>query len=284
MANLRTSIGKITGGGIKQHLRADLDIVPEEIDVGAYVLILGERWDYYALVADLAHNSGGDRRFAERPIQDRLPDGLARRVNRRTLKPTAQLMTNLCMPAGDGSTTNKPVPATSLPPLHAPVCLAEADDIARLFGQPEQLGHWVVGYTREQGHPVAIDLRNLIRRSVGFFGATGTGKSMIARVILSGLIRMDLAATLTIDLHNELAYDDTATDSGGTDMHVWPRKGNAHPGSPPGSCSGTWNDGYPGLGHPAARGRTQPDRCHPYSYQRAGSRLWQELAERISSA
>lgn len=214
MANLRTSIGKITGGGIKQHLRADLDIAPEEIDVGAYVLILGERWDYYALVADLAHNSGGDRRFAERPIQDRLPDGLARRVNRRTLKPTAQLMTNLCMPAGDGSTTNKPVPATSLPPLHAPVCLAEADDIARLFGQPDQPGCWVVGYTREQGHPVAIDMRNLVRRSVGFYGATGTGKSMIARVILSGLIRMDLAATLTIDLHNELAYDDTATDSG----------------------------------------------------------------------
>src|SRR5690606_26557485 len=136
-------------------------------------------------------------------IQDRLPDGLARRVNRRTLKPTAQLMTNLCMPAGDGSTTNKPVPATSLPPLHAPVCLAAAVDIARLFGQPDQPGCWVVGYTREQGHPVAIDLRNLIRRSVGFFGATGTGKSMIARVILSGLIRMDLAATLTIDLHNE---------------------------------------------------------------------------------
>jgi len=214
MATLRTSIGKITGGGIKQHLRADLEIAPEEIDVGAYVLILGERWHYYALVTDLAHHPGGDPRFAARPLQQRLPAGLARWVNRMALKPTAQLMTNLCVPAGDGTAASKPAPATSLPPLHAPVCLAEAEDIARLFGRPDQPGCWVVGYTREQGHPVAVDLRKMIQRSVGFFGATGTGKSMLARVILSGLIRLDLAATLTFDLHNELAYDDTATDSG----------------------------------------------------------------------
>lgn len=214
MATGQTGIGRIIGGGIKQHLRAELNIASEEIDVGAYVLIFGERWKYYGLVTDLSHPHNRDPRFAERPVQQRLPAGLARRVNRRALKPIAELMTNLCVPAGDETTSSKPFPATSLPPIHAPVCLAEERDIERLFGSPEQPGFWTVGYTREQGHPVALDLTKLIKRSVGFFGSTGTGKSMMARVILTGLIKYNLASTLTFDLHNELAFDDTATDTG----------------------------------------------------------------------
>lgn len=214
MATGHTSIGKIIGGGIKQHLRADLNIAPEEIDVGAYVLILGERWNYYALVSDLFHSPSRDPRFAEQPVQQRLPAGLARRVNRQALKPIAELMTNLCVPIGDEAASSKPLPATSLPPLHAPVCLAEERDIERLFGQPDQPGFWIVGYTREQGYPIAVDLKKMIKRSVGFFGATGTGKSMFARVVLTGLITLDLASSLTFDLHNELAFDDTAIDTG----------------------------------------------------------------------
>ena len=35
----------------------------------------------------------------------------------------------------------------------------------------------MVGSTREQGHPVCIDLKKFVQRSAGVFGATGTGKS-----------------------------------------------------------------------------------------------------------
>ena len=49
-------------------------------------------------------------------------------------------------------------------------------------------GNFVIGYTREQGHPVCINLDKFVQRSAGVFGATGTGKSFLTRIVLAGLM------------------------------------------------------------------------------------------------
>jgi hypothetical protein len=46
------------------------------------------------------------------------------------------------------------------------------------------------------------------------FGATGTGKSFLTRLVLAGLIHYNRAAVLVLDMHNEYGYDDTASDTG----------------------------------------------------------------------
>ncbi|MGA9399039.1 MAG: ATP-binding protein, partial [Anaerolineaceae bacterium] len=58
-----------------------------------------------------------------------------------------------------------------------------------------------------------IDLSKFIRRSSGIFGATGTGKSFLTRIILSGLIKARLASLLIFDMHNEYGLDDIASDT-----------------------------------------------------------------------
>jgi hypothetical protein len=57
-------------------------------------------------------------------------------------------------------------------------------------------------------------LAKFVQRSAGIFGATGTGKSFLTRLVLAGLIQYNAASVLVYDMHNEYGFDDTASDTG----------------------------------------------------------------------
>ncbi|MCH7481192.1 MAG: ATP-binding protein [Chloroflexi bacterium] len=105
------------------------------------------------------------------------------------------------------------VPVKTIPAHHSLVRLAGPGDIAEIFGKVDEKGNFVIGHTREQGHPVVINLEKFVKRSSGVFGATGTGKSFLTRLILAGLIQHDAASTLILDMHNEYGYDDYDEDN-----------------------------------------------------------------------
>jgi hypothetical protein len=92
--------------------------------------------------------------------------------------------------------------------------LASAGDVAEIFGEPGQKGFFEIGKTREQNHPVCINLDKFVQRSAGIFGATGSGKSFLTRIILAGLIEHNAASVLVFDMHNEYGFDDIASDTG----------------------------------------------------------------------
>jgi hypothetical protein len=94
------------------------------------------------------------------------------------------------------------------------VRLATAGDIAEIFGKPGAGPFFRIGDTLEQRHPVCVNLDKLVQRSAGIFGATGTGKSFLSRVILAGLIQRGKTSVLIFDMHNEYGPDDTASDTG----------------------------------------------------------------------
>ena len=100
-----------------------------------------------------------------------------------------------------------------MPPHHAGVRLADEGDIAEIFGDPSDKSNFVIGYTREQGHPVCIDMDKFVQRSSGVFGATGTGKSFLTRLVLAGLMHYNKASVLVLDMHNEYGFDDMASDT-----------------------------------------------------------------------
>jgi DNA helicase HerA-like ATPase len=105
------------------------------------------------------------------------------------------------------------LPVKNIPPHHAQVYLANEGDIAEIFGGPDKSGNFIIGYTREQGHPVCIDMEKFVQRSSGVFGATGTGKSFLTRLVLAGLMHYNKASVLVLDMHNEYGFDDVASDT-----------------------------------------------------------------------
>ena len=223
-------IGYVVGGGLKESFRVRLTVPSQEVQEGAFVIIESGKWRFYGLVTDLQLGST-DPRFADEQSEGRLSPALAKLLHGQTLYTNLEVLPSLMLEVGpdpesdpeayqawisqmDERGVGSPhlMPVKTVPPHHAMVRMASAGDIAEIFGKEEK-GNFIIGYTREQGHPVRIDLNKFVQRSSGIFGATGTGKSFLTRIILAGLIQHKTASMLVFDMHNEYAYSDVASDT-----------------------------------------------------------------------
>jgi hypothetical protein len=225
MENDKKIIGYVVGGGLRENLRVRLTIPSQEVQEGAFVVIESGEWLFYGLVTDLQLGST-DPRFADEQSETRLPAEMAALLHGQTLYTTLEVLPALMLERGpelgspdyaawqvEHAEGLHPMPVKTIPPHHAEVRLAEEGDIAEIFGKKEDKGNFVIGYTREQGHPVCLNLDKFVQRSAGVFGATGTGKSFLTRLMLAGLIQLNTASVLVFDMHNEYGFDDTASDT-----------------------------------------------------------------------
>jgi len=220
-------IGYIVGGGLKANLQARLTVPAQHIQEGAFVVVESGGWLFYGLVTDIQLGAT-DPRFADEGGQTRLTPPMVKLLHGQTLYTNIEIMAALMMEQGPepGSPGYdawfqqvmdeqvRPEPVKTVPQHHAEVRLARAGDIAEIFGTEGKEGFFRIGDTLEQGHPVCVNLDKLVQRSAGIFGATGSGKSFLTRVILAGLIKRDKTAVLIFDMHNEYGPDDTASDTG----------------------------------------------------------------------
>ncbi len=223
-------IGYLVGGGLKESLKVRLSIPSHRVQEGGFVVIESGEWLFYGLVTDLQLGAT-DPRFADEQSEQRLPSELAKLLHGQTLYTNLEVLPALMLERGPDLDSPEyqrwveqieagfrqkpwPIPVKTIPPHHAPVRLASAGDIAEVFGKPENKGNFVIGHTREQGHPVCLNLEKFVQRSAGVFGATGTGKSFLTRILLAGLIHADKTSLLVFDMHNEYGYDDVASDTG----------------------------------------------------------------------
>jgi hypothetical protein len=230
MTNPSETIGYLVGGSLKENLHIRLTLPAQEVQEGGFVIIESGDWSFYGLITDLQLGAT-DPRFADEQIDSRLPAGLARLLHGQTLFTNLEVLPALMLERGpdpaspdypawrDSIDTGlrpvpSPLPVKTIPPHHAPVRLAGEGDIAEIFGKSDEKSNFVIGYTREQGHPVCLNLEKFVQRSAGVFGATGTGKSFLTRIVLAGLIQYNRASVLVLDMHNEYGLDDRAADTG----------------------------------------------------------------------
>ena len=228
--NQHPSIGYIVGGGLRENLRVRLTVPSQAVQEGAFVVVESGEWLFYGLVTDLQLGAT-DPRFADEQSETRLPADLARLLHGQTLYTNLEMLPALMLERGPEPASQayqawadeiaqglrpvpRPLPVKTIPAHHTPVRLAAPGDIAEIFGKPEESGNFQIGETREQRHPVCLNLDRFVQRSSGVFGATGTGKSFLTRLVLAGLIDFNRASVLIFDMHNEYGYDDTASDTG----------------------------------------------------------------------
>ncbi|MFZ6031094.1 MAG: ATP-binding protein [Chloroflexota bacterium] len=228
MENYKTFIGYVVGGGLKENLRVRLTVPALDVQEGSFVVIESGDWQFYGLVTDLQLGAT-DPRFADEPSEQRFPPEIAQLLHGQTLYTNLEVLPALMLERGPDPASPtytdwraahaedpRPLPIKTVPPHHAAARMASPGDIAEIYGVPDEKGNFVIGYTREQRHPVCVDLKKLVQRSSGVFGATGTGKSFLTRIVLAGLMQADVAAVMVLDMHNEYGFDDTASDTGQT--------------------------------------------------------------------
>ncbi|HOR56719.1 MAG TPA: ATP-binding protein [Flexilinea sp.] len=215
------NIGFVIGGSLKEGLFVRLTVPAERIQEGAFVVIESNGLKFYGLVVNLSLKSY-DPRYSQDLIAGRMSDKITTLLHNQTLFTEMEVLPVLMQNTGpeledpnydpNAVMDKSPMPVKTLPIHQAPVRLATEFDISEVF-KPKEKNGFVIGTTREQGHPVHIDMDKFIQRSSGIFGATGTGKSYLTRMILAGLIQSKQAAVLVFDMHNEYAYGDISPDT-----------------------------------------------------------------------
>ncbi len=80
-------------------------------------------------------------------------------------------------------------------------------DVNLVFGSEKQdRRYYNIGRPLDMETPVCLDLDRFVERSNGIFGRTGTGKTFLTRLLLSGLVKSGKAVTLVFDMHSEYGW------------------------------------------------------------------------------
>lgn len=199
---IRKKLGTILAGSLVEGLvmRLDSDYPLEDIKTGKFVCIQGAQYSFFSLITDLELQVTNPDILVFPPDDDE--ELLTNIVKKRDIYAKVMLKPMLML-----DHLRRRMPVKTIPSHFAPVFEATQHDVAEIFGdENKDQKYFNVGSPLDMETPVCIDLDRFIERSSGVFGKTGTGKTFITRVLLSGLIKSDKAVSLIFDMHSEYGY------------------------------------------------------------------------------
>ncbi|MBV9577149.1 MAG: ATP-binding protein [Chloroflexi bacterium] len=217
-------LGLLVAGSVAEGLTARLDpaVAIEDVRLGKFVKIVGQKYEYFCLVTDVQLDSANDDVLRDPPGDPSKIDVFLRQVLSGTttyalvkLKPELMLA-NLAADVVFEEADLAPRPARTIPPHFSNVSEATQGDFERVFGRDDGKNHFQIGQPIDMDVPVCLDLRRFVERSNGIFGKSGTGKSFLTRLILCGVIKAGAAVNLIFDMHSEYGW--SAKNEEGTEV------------------------------------------------------------------
>jgi DNA helicase HerA-like ATPase len=207
-------LGLLVAGSVAEGLSARLDpaVAIEDVRLGKFVKIVGQKYEYFCLVTDVQLDSANNDVLRDPPGDPNKIDAFLRQVLSGTttyalvkLKPELMLA-NLSADVAFEEADMAPRPARTIPPHFSNVSEATLADFERVFGRDDGKNHFQIGQPIDMDVPVCLDLRRFVERSNGIFGKSGTGKSFLTRLILCGVIKANSAVNLIFDMHSEYGW------------------------------------------------------------------------------
>ncbi len=103
------------------------------------------------------------------------------------------------------------LPVKTIPSHFSQVYDASVRDFQAVFGWEDDphRRNFAIGQPLDMDVSICIDLDRFVERSNGVFGKSGTGKSFLTRLLLSGIIRKQAAVNLIFDMHSEYGWEAT---------------------------------------------------------------------------
>jgi hypothetical protein len=199
-------LGVITEGSFTAGLTARLDDpTSEHLQVGSFVVVEGDRNRYFSLVTDLQLRATDPGVLSDPPVGSSFVRNALHGIHSYSV---AVVRPSLVLEDAENPDGAGPRAVRTIPSHYSQLRTAAGEDFDVVFGE-ESSDRFALGSPVAMDDvAIPIDLPRLIERSNGIFGQTGTGKSVLARLILFGLIRSRLASTLIFDMHDEYAHGD----------------------------------------------------------------------------
>ncbi len=231
--NSEIPLGSVIQGSLTKGLEVRLhpDISVEDMRVGKFLVVQGVRSRFFCLLTDVALGAASDRILANPPAMEDtfLRDVLAGSGTFGTIELAPMLMftptateserkeslsldeannelASLGMPGG---TELQLLPVKTIPAHFSQVYEATERDFRSVFGWEDDPHHrnFSIGQPLDMDVPICIDLDRFVERSNGIFGKSGTGKSFLTRLLISGIIRKEAAVNLMFDMHSEYGWE-----------------------------------------------------------------------------
>lgn len=234
--NLEQPLGSVIQGSLSQGLEVRLhaDVSVEEMRVGKFLVVQGQRSRFFSMLTDVSLGATSPRIAASPPdpTNSFLTEVLAGSSTYGTINLVPMLMftpTVDSVPASANGTRKRSKPALSaqasyqpqtsseiqllpvktIPSHFSQVFEASERDFRSVFGWEDDphRRNFSIGQPLDMEVPVCLDLDRLVERSNGVFGKSGTGKSFLTRLLLSGIIRKQAAVNLIFDMHSEYGWE-----------------------------------------------------------------------------
>uniref|UniRef100_B8HQG5 Helicase HerA central domain-containing protein n=1 Tax=Cyanothece sp. (strain PCC 7425 / ATCC 29141) TaxID=395961 RepID=B8HQG5_CYAP4 len=228
-------LGSVIQGSLSQGLEVRLhpDVSVEDMRVGKFLVVQGRRSRFFCMLTDVTLGTSSPRILADPPDPNNsfLMDVLAGSGTYSTINLTPMLMINQSdsdrplQPEKRKSRKGSPslavqpqssaaielLPVKTIPSHFSQVFDASEWDFRAVFGWEDDphRRNFAVGQPIDMEVPICLDLDRLIERSNGVFGKSGTGKSFLTRLLLSGIIRKQAAVNLIFDMHSEYGWEAT---------------------------------------------------------------------------
>jgi hypothetical protein len=232
------AIGSVIQGSLSQGLEVRLhpDVSVEDMRVGKFLVVQGRRSRFFCMLTDVSLGVANQRILVNPPEPGNtfLQEVLSGSGTYGTVNLTPMLMFT---PAGEdreehsfhpqNSTfktqhfkLNTPqantgaielLPVKTIPSHFSQVYDAAERDFRAVFGWEDDphRRNFAIGQPIDMDVPICIDLDRFVERSNGVFGKSGTGKSFLTRLLLSGIIRKRAAVNLIFDMHSEYGWEAT---------------------------------------------------------------------------
>lgn len=196
-------LGVVTEGSFSAGLTVRLNGgTAEDLQVGSFVVLEGEHERYFSLVNDLQLRTTDPSVVADPPVDSAFVRESLRGIHTYT---AATVRPSLVVENKDSLEGSGPRAVRTIPTHFATMRRAREEDFDVVFGQEGDERFSVGSPIAMDDAKVTIDLKKLVERPSGIFGQTGTGKSVLTRLILFGLIRANAASSLIFDMHDEYA-------------------------------------------------------------------------------
>ncbi len=207
-------LGMVLAGSLTEGVRIKLasNVSTEQIKVGTFVSIRGELMRFFGVVTDVSLDSMDSSLTSIPP--DVTNPFIHEVVSGTTVYGTLTVEPMLTL--GDDkdptSSLEGPLPAKTVPAHFAEVSIASETDIEFIFGKEDE-SHFYIGTPLDMETKLCLDVKELVKRSNGVFGKSGTGKTFLTRLLLIGILQNSAAVNLVFDMHSEYGWKGSSEDN-----------------------------------------------------------------------
>ena len=205
-------LGMVIEGSVANGVEVKLDpgVSVEQIKVGTFVTLQGANNRFFGVVTDVGLGSTDPRmKFTPLPADDLF---VIQALQGIVAFGTVSVLPQLTMPDVVGD-EQEPAPAKSIPAHFSRAFTASQEDVETVFGSEEDGNFWI-GSPLDMETKLCLDLGELVKRSMGVFGKSGTGKTFLTRLLLTGILQNGDASSLIFDMHSEYGWQGQDTDKG----------------------------------------------------------------------